>query len=108
MTTGDDAMIYQPSGDITVQVPKNPDERLALDIIQAVWPRLGYLHDAPPQLRMEVKIALSNTVWDTMRYLRFDGPIYPVDPIAGTLFGYEVVANNWARDRVEIVIPVSL
>ena len=54
MTYGEDAMIDQPEGAMTVRVPKNPDERLALDIIQAVWPMLSYVRDAPPKLGMQV------------------------------------------------------
>lgn len=93
---------------ITVHVPRNPDERLALDVVQSVWPRLSYLRHAPPKLRMEAKIALSQTVWDALCITIFDGPIRPVDTIARTLFGYEVVVNNWPREQVELLIPVDV
>jgi hypothetical protein len=93
--------------DLTVRVPKNPDERLALDLVRTVWPLLSYLRDAPPRLGMVAKIAMSNTMWGSLRILTFEGSIRPVDPIAGTLFGHEVVACNWPRDRVELMIPVQ-
>lgn len=92
---------------IKVSIPKNPDESLALDLIQTIWSKLGYLHDAPARLGVVVKIAMSNTMWDSLRILRFDGAIRPVDPIAGTLFGHEVVVNDWPRERVELIIPVT-
>lgn len=93
---------------ISVRVPKNPDESLALDLIQTIWPMLGWLHDAPPRLGVVAKIAMSNTMWDSLCRLLFEPGMSPVDALAQTLFGDEVVVNNWPRERVEIVLPVPL
>lgn len=83
------------------------DERLALDVVQTVWPMLGYLQAAPARLRIEIRIAMSHTMWDTLLTLKLEPGIRPVDPLNMTLFGIEVVINNWPRDRVELVIPVA-